>query len=73
MKSVVDALRAETISHGRTRTAAERVGLALALGRRDVRLLAAAKSIAPSEARRAIGAQRQRGRRPSTSHQGLSS
>ena len=71
MKSIADALRAESIAADARRTFGERLRLALANGRRDVRVLAAARGVSETEARRLIGMQRQRGRRRSACHESL--
>jgi hypothetical protein len=63
--SIADALAGANRAADAVRNAAERVDAALALGRRDILLHAAATNVAPGFARRAVERRRQARRRPS--------
>ena len=65
MRSVVDALKAEDRERVLAMTPAERVALALARGKRDREIFAAAHGVTTEDARRIFERQRQTGRRPS--------
>ena len=67
MRSLADELRAEDRRALHALGAAERVALALALGKRDLEIFRAARRppLSRAEARRLLDRQRQRGRRRS--------
>jgi hypothetical protein len=71
MRSIADDLRIELRRASAGRSCDERLRDALALGRRDARLLAAARGITEDEAARALARQRQHGRRRSGCHEAL--
>ena len=71
MRSVVDALRLETVTRATELPPAVRVELALMLGDEDVALLASYRGITPSEARGILERSKHRGRRLSVSHESL--
>jgi hypothetical protein len=65
MDSVADDLRRETARALAALSPAERVALALQLGRRDLARFASARGLGEREARALLAAARRRGRRPS--------
>ncbi|HET9766639.1 MAG TPA: hypothetical protein VFS60_07320 [Thermoanaerobaculia bacterium] len=65
MRSVADDLRHEQRQELAALTPAERVALALRLGRRDVETFAATQGLAVEDARRLLRSRAQRGRRAS--------
>ena len=65
MRSVADVLRVKNRARLMAMTPAERVALALALGKRDREIFRAACGITTEEARRILERQRQTGRRRS--------
>lgn len=65
MKSVADALAAETRAEILGLTVAERIALALRLGDRDAKLYAAANGVGIDEAKQVLDRNGRRGRRPS--------
>jgi hypothetical protein len=65
MRSVADDLRHRQRQELAALTPAERVALALRLGRRDVETFAATQGLAVEDARRLLRSRGQRGRRPS--------
>lgn len=65
MKSVADALAAETRQSVLELSVGERIALALELGDRDARLYAAANRVSLEEAKRILSRNARRGRRPS--------
>lgn len=73
MESVADRVRREQRERLRVLSAAERVALALALGRRDLATFRRAQRalLTLEEARRLLRCQRQTGRRPSRCHDSL--
>jgi hypothetical protein len=70
MRSVADRLREEDRRNAAAVTAAARVAVALALGRRDLAAFrsAAPERLDPAEAARRLERRRQAGRRPSRCH-----
>jgi hypothetical protein len=60
--SIADALRLEQAERLRQLDVTARIELAFALGRRDIALYAAARSVTPEEARLKLRAQRKTGR-----------
>jgi hypothetical protein len=71
MRSIADALRADTRAQDAALTPAERVARALDLGDRDADLFAKLHTIPVAEARRQLARQRQHGRRRSVCHDAL--
>jgi HAMP domain-containing protein len=71
MKSVADALRAESRARGAALEVTARVRRALELGDADARMFAAAREISIQDARRSMQRQRQQGRRRSACHESL--
>jgi hypothetical protein len=71
VKSIADSLRAEQRAADAARPFAERLRAALALGRRDILMLAAARGVSEQEAARIFARQRQDGRRRSRCHEGV--
>jgi hypothetical protein len=65
MRSVADDLRRQQRQDLASLTPAERVALALRLGRRDVETFAATQGLTTKEAEQRLRSRRQRGRRPS--------